>query len=137
LTIIIVGYLTKKVPALAAKVAIILGAVLYSISIFILEPNIVGSAVAEAEAAGITGKELAYVKAAAYPHFLHVMAILFVLNIMIMLVIGMIKPRTESYDLEYTRQVDITPWKYVKQVGILVCLIVIGIYLWFSPLMMG
>ena len=133
LTIIIVGYLTKKVPALAAKVAIILGAVLYSISIFILEPNIVGSAIEKAEAAGITGDELAYVKAAAYPHFLHVMAILFVLNIIIMLVIGMIKPRTESYDLEYTRQVDITPWKYVKPVGILVCLIVIGIYLWFSP----
>ena len=122
---------------MAAKVAIILGAVLYSISIFILEPNIVGSAVAEAEAAGITGKELAYVKAAAYPHFLHVMAILFALNIVIMLVIGMLSPRTESYELEYTRQVDITPWKYVKQVGIVVCLIVIGIYIWFSPLLMG
>jgi len=137
LTIIIVGYLTKKVPAIAAKVAIILGAVFYSISIFLLEPNIVNKAVAKAEAAGITGDALAHVKAGAYPHFLHVMAILFVMNIIIMLIIGQIKPRTEPFEQKYTRQVDITPWKYVKQVGILVCLIVIGIYLWFSPLMMG
>ncbi len=137
LTIIIVGYLTKRVPAIAAKIAIILGAVFYSISIFLLEPNIVNKAVAKAEAAGITGDALALVKAEAYPHFLHVMAILFVMNVIIMLIIGQIKPRTESYEQEYTRQVDITPWKYVNQVGIIVCIIVVGIYLWFSPLMMG
>ncbi len=137
LTIIIVGYLTKKVPAIAAKIAIILGAILYSISIFFLEPYIVNNAVAKAEAAGITGTELIYLKAGAYPHFLHVMAILFILNVVIMLVIGMIRPRTESYEQVYTRQVDITPWKYVKQIGALVCVIVIALYIWFSPMMMG
>ena len=36
-TIIIVGYLTKNVPALAAKVAIVLGVILYSISQFVLK----------------------------------------------------------------------------------------------------
>lgn len=137
LTIIVVGYLTKRVPAIAAKVGIISGVVLYSISQFILKPMMVGNAVAEAEAAGITGQAMDLVKAEAYPHFLHVMAILFVLNITIMLIIGKLRPRTEDFTLEYTEQVDITPWKYVKQVGIAVCIIVIAIYIYFSPLIMG
>jgi SSS family solute:Na+ symporter len=137
LTIIVVGYLTKRVPAIAAKVAIVSGVVLYSISQFILKPSMISSAVAKAEAAGITGQALDLVKAEAYPHFLHVMAILFVLNIIIMLVIGKFSPRTEDFELEYTEQVDITPWKYVKQVGITVCVIVIAIYIYFSPLITG
>ena len=56
LTIIIVGYMTKKVPALAAKIAILSGVILYSISQFILKP---------------------YFGDENYPHFLHIMAILF------------------------------------------------------------
>ncbi len=137
LTIIVVGYLTKKVPAIAAKIAVFSGVIFYSISQFILKPNFTDSAIAKAEAAGITGNELDYIKAEAYPHFLHVMAILFVLNIIIMLIIGKMRPRTEDFKLEYTNQVDISPWKYVKHVGILVCVIVIFIYVYFSPLMMG
>ena len=112
LTIIVVGYLTKYVPAIAAKIAIISGVVLYSISQFIIKPFVVG--------------------ADDYPHFLHVMGILFVLNILIMLIIGKIKPRSEAFTLQYTNQVDITPWKYLKSVGIGICVIVIGIYIYFA-----
>ncbi len=137
LTIIVVGYLTKKVPAIAAKIALASGVIFYSISQFILKPNLAESALEKAKAAGITGDQLDVVQAEAYPHFLHVMAILFVLNVIIMLIIGKIKPRTEDYQLTYTNQVDISPWKYVKQVGILVCVIVIMIYIYFSPLFMG
>lgn len=116
LTIIVVGYLTKRVPAIAAKIGLFLGVVLYSISQFVIKPTF-----AEGD----------------YPHFLHVMAILFVLNVVIMLIIGRMKPRTADFELQYTEQVDITPWKYVKQVGIIVTIIVIGIYIYFSPLVMG
>jgi len=137
LTIILVGYLTKKVPAIAAKFAIGSGVILYAVSQFILKPYFVNNAIAKAEAAGIAGAELTYIKTGAYPHFLHVMAILFVLNVVIMLIIGQVSPRKIPFEQEYTRQVDITPWKYVKQVGILVCVIVVGIYVIFSPLIMG
>ena len=75
LTIIVVGYLTKRVPAIAAKIAIISGVVLYSISQFVLAPYF--------------GDD--------YPHFLHVMAILFVFNVLLMLGIGKLYPR-ESLD---------------------------------------
>lgn len=112
LTIIVVGYLTKRVPAIAAKVAIILGAIFYMISQFILKPFVFGEE--------------------NYPHFLHVMAILFVLNVIIMLIIAKIKPRKEDYVQEFTKQVDITPWKFTNIVGIFICIIVIGVYAYFS-----
>ena len=112
LTIIVVGYFTKKVPASAAKFGIISGSIMYIISQFILKPFVFGHE--------------------NYPHFLHVMAILFVLNIVIMLVIGKLKPRKTAFTLPYTKQVDITPWKYVKLAGIIICIIVIYSYLHFS-----
>jgi SSS family solute:Na+ symporter len=112
LTIIVVGYLTKYVPAIAAKIAILSGVILYSISQFILKPFVIG--------------------ADDYPHFLHVMAILFVLNVLIMLIIGRIKPRQDAFKLTYTNQVDITPWKYLNVVGIGICVLVLAIYIYFA-----
>lgn len=112
LTIIVVGYLTKYVPAIAAKIAIILGAVLYFISQFILKPHVFGEE--------------------NYPHFLHVMAILFVMNVIIMLVIGKLKPRDKAFVLPYTEQVDITPYRFVKPIGLAIIIIVILSYVVFS-----
>ena len=60
------------------------------------------------------------------------MAILFLLNSAIMLVIGKIKPREEDYVQEYTEQVDITPWKHVKLAGIAICIIVVSVYVYFA-----
>ena len=137
LTIIIVGYLTKKVPAIAAKIGLLSGVILYTVSQFILKPYFVNNALNTAKEAGIPGKELDYVEASAYPHFLHVMAILFLLNIVIMLIIGRLRPRATNFKLAYTEQVSIVPWKYVKQVGIAICIIVISIYVYFSPLIVG
>ncbi|PCE63161.1 solute:sodium symporter family transporter [Sediminicola luteus] len=133
LTIIVVGYLTKRVPAIAAKVAIFLGSGLYILSQFIIKPNLVNSALEEAKAAGITDEAaLKLVEADAYPHFLHVMALLFLLNAGIMLLIGALKPRETDYVQAYTEQVDIQPYKHVKAVGIAICLVVIAIYVAFA-----
>ncbi|TDS12556.1 SSS family solute:Na+ symporter [Maribacter caenipelagi] len=132
-TIIVVGYVTKKVPAIAAKVGIVSGSLLYIISQFWLKNKFVDEALADANAAGITEPiQLKLIEAEAYPHFLHIMAILFVTNIVIMLIIGAIRPRKEPFVLEYTDQVSITPYKYVNQVGIAICCIVIGIYVYFA-----
>jgi SSS family solute:Na+ symporter len=133
LTIIVVGYLTKRVPAIAAKVGLVSGCLLYIISQFFLQPYFIGKALDAAKESGITDKaQLALVEAEAYPHFLDVMAILFVLNIIIMLIIGKLKPRSEPYVQEYTKQVDITPWKYTKQTGIAIYVIVISVYIYFA-----
>lgn len=109
LTIIVVGYLTKKVPAIAANIAIISGALLYLIYV-VLDSSIM--------------KE-------DFPHFLHVMAILFIFNIAIMLIIGKLYPQKKAYIQEYTKDVDITPWRYTKLVGVGICLIVVATYIFF------
>lgn len=133
LTIIVVGYLTKRVPAIAAKIGIVSGSLLYIISQFWLQPKYIASALEEANAAGVTdAAALTLIEADAYPHYLHVMAILFILNSAIMLIIGAIYPRKEAFILQYTEQVDITPYKYVRHVGIAVCVIVVSIYIYFS-----
>ncbi len=112
LTIIVVGYFTKYVPAIAAKIAILSGVILYSISQFILKPYVFG--------------------VDDYPHFLHVMAILFVLNISVMLIIGKLAPRKEAYQQFYSHEVDITPWKYLKITSIGITVLVLTIYWYFS-----
>jgi SSS family solute:Na+ symporter len=133
LTIIVVGYLTKRVPAIAAKIGIISGSALYILSQFILQPYFKNSALEKAHEAGITdASALKLIEAQSYPHFLHIMAILFIMNILIMLIIGKFYPRSEAYVQEYTKQVDITPWKYVRQAGLAICIIVIGVYIYFS-----
>ncbi len=133
LTIIVVGYLTRRVPAIAAKIGIISGSVLYCISQFILKPILVGKAMEEAAASGITDPAaLAVVEAEAYPHYLHVMALLFIMNIAIMLVIGKFFPRKDPYVQEYTKQVDISPYRYVTQVGLGIVALVVGIYIYFA-----
>jgi SSS family solute:Na+ symporter len=60
------------------------------------------------------------------------MAILFVANVLIMLIIGKIKPRETDYVQAYTKQVDITPWKIVYPVGAAIVVVVIGIYAYFA-----
>lgn len=111
LTIIVVGYLTKYVPAIAAKIGLISGVALYVAYIFldIYVPSLFSGL-----------------------HFLDIMAILFILNILIMLVIGKIYPREEAYVQEYTKQVDVTPWKHIKISSIAICVIVIAIYIYFA-----
>ncbi|PHR94635.1 MAG: solute:sodium symporter family transporter [Leeuwenhoekiella sp.] len=132
-TIIVIGYATKRVPAIAAKIGIISGSLMYIISQFWLGPTMRDNAVAAAEASGITDPEaLRMASIDAYPHYLHVMAILFVANIIIMLIIGKLYPRDTPFELEYTKKVSIEPYKYVKPIGGLICVIVIAIYVYFA-----
>lgn len=132
-TVIVIGFTTKRVPAIAAKIGLLSGSILYCISEFLIRPSFVANALAEAESRGITDETaLKLVEAEAYPHFLHIMAILFILNILIMLAIGYFRPRSEDYVINYTNQVDISPWKHVKTAGAIICIIVIAVYIYFA-----
>ena len=133
LTIIVVGYLTKRVPAIAAKIGLASGCLLYIASQFFMQPYFVSNALKLAKDNGVTEEAaLALIKAQAYPHFLDIMALLFILNVGIMLLIGKFYPRKEEFFQEHTKQVDITPWKYTTQAGVAICVIVIGIYIYFA-----
>ncbi|MEH6648894.1 MAG: solute:sodium symporter family transporter [Motiliproteus sp.] len=111
LTIILVGALTKKVPPIAAKIALASGVSLYILSQFVIKH---------------------FYGAEDYPHFLHVMAILFVLNVCIMLWFGYKYPQKTSYVQKDAQAVDITPWRLAKPVGLLVFIIVVSSYFVFG-----
>nr|WP_299171695.1 solute:sodium symporter family transporter [uncultured Allomuricauda sp.] len=133
LAVVMTGILTKKVPALGAKVVMIGGVILYLISLLFLEPHFRESAVALAQSQGIMdAAQLSIIKADAYPHYLHVMGILFVFNILVMLFFGRIKPKTEVVEEESTDVIDITPWKYAFGIGAFISILVISTYFIFS-----
>ncbi|MFP2995847.1 solute:sodium symporter family transporter [Spongiivirga sp. MCCC 1A20706] len=156
LAVVTIGILTKKVPALGAKIVLIGGVIMYLISLLILGPYFVSSALDKAgldsssfingledadKAAyftkiGVTDiaahmEKISIVEAEAYPHFLHIMGILFVVNIIIMLIVGAIKPKQDIYVPKVTRVIDVTPWKWAVPVGIVITLLVLSTYLIF------
>ncbi|RXG16115.1 SSS family solute:Na+ symporter [Leeuwenhoekiella aestuarii] len=133
LAIILVGYFSKRVSGKAANIAIVFAVVTYLVTLYIIKPIIAGDAVAAAELAGVTdASELAQIAKEAFPSFLHIMGIIFGLVLVILFGVSKFFPRKTDYIEEYTRQVDITPWKYLKPAGIFICIAVIGIYVYFS-----
>lgn len=132
LAVVTVGMATKKVPALAAKLVLTIGVLLYLVSQFVLSPYFIETALSEAAVNGITNvKELSIIKAKAYPHFLHVMGILFVLNVGFMLVMGKLYPNKKMYQPKVTDEIEIIPWKYAKVVGLVITILVLSTYLIF------
>jgi SSS family solute:Na+ symporter len=133
LAVVMTGIMTKKVPAIGAKVVMIGGVILYLISLLFLEPHFREAATTLAETQGITDlAELSIIEANAYPHYLHVMGILFVFNILVMLVFGRLKPNKEVLEEEKTDVINITPWKYAFVIGAFISLLVISTYFVFS-----
>lgn len=132
LTVIVIGFFSKRAPAIAAKVGVISGVVLYSISQFIIKPYFVSQALEEAATNGITdAKALSVIQAEAYPHFLHVMFGLFILNMIIMLVIRLIYPRETAYQPMTSDAVSAEPWKYALIAGAVITALVLSTYLIF------
>ncbi len=132
LAVVMVGIFTKRVPAIGAKIVLTVGVALYLFSLIVLEPQFRETAVSEAIASGISdASELSIIKANAYPHFLHVMGILFIFNILVMFISSKLKPKTDEYIPKLTDAVDVTPWKYTVICGIIIAILVIGTYVVF------
>ncbi|MDN3664535.1 solute:sodium symporter family transporter [Algibacter miyuki] len=105
LAIIIVGVFSKRVSGKAANIAILFSVITYLTTLYVIKPDI---------------------------SFLHLMGILFVLTVIIMFAVSHFIPRETDYEQVYTKQVDITEWKYMKPVGAIVVAMVIGLYIWMS-----
>lgn len=108
LAAVIVGIFSKKVPALGPKIALITHVVLYSVSKFI--PGI---------------REL---------HYLYVLTGLFIIDVLIMLLVGKLRPREQDFILEDVQAVDLTPWKRLKLGGAILIVALLAEYIIFSPL---
>ncbi|MGN7723069.1 solute:sodium symporter family transporter [Chitinophaga sp. 22620] len=105
-TIMVVGLLTKKVPPLAAKAGIIFFVAVYTATQFLFDTGL---------------------------HYLHVLAILFVVVSAMMLLIGRLKPMEEVYTLPREAAVNIVPWKSRYLYYGLLLMIMVGMFILFSP----
>lgn len=107
--IVIVGLFTARVPALGAKIVIVFHVIAYGLLRFVFDEVVT-------------------------LHFLHQYAVLFVIEVGIMLAFGWIAPRKEAWSFARNDKVDLTPWVFAKPLAVTLFSCVVGVYLLFSPL---
>lgn len=104
-TIVFVGYISKRVPAFAAKVALTVFVLSYGSMQLIFDTQI---------------------------HFLHQLAILFVACNALMFTIGYFKPRATDYVMPVNENIDITPWAFRFEASAIIFYMVLGAFVVFS-----
>lgn len=109
-SVVLVGMLSRRVPALAAKLALVVGFVVIALGYFVP---------ALARWVDVVGE-------------FHFLGIVFAGLIAMMLVIGWIAPRETPWQQPHSGDVDITPWPLAIPVGLLLVAIVVGIYVYFA-----
>lgn len=100
-TIIIMGFFFPRIPALAAKVAMGLGIVSYITINYLVKFDF---------------------------HFLYVLACTFCINVVVMLIIGFIKPRATPFKFHDAFAVDMVPWRHVKIASLGILFAMVGVY---------
>ena len=133
--VIIVGMLSKRVPALSAKVSLLLGFILIPVGYFLpigkrmTEQGVLaldkdGNTISTFIAGNTANGDLL--------HEFHFLGASFLFLIVVMLIIGKLKPRETDFIQQDAKAVDLTPWKHAKLVGALLCVIVLAIYAAFA-----
>lgn len=110
LAVVLVGLLTKRVPPIAAKIALVAGCLIIGIVYFV--PPFTGLLDVLND--------------------FHFVALVFVLLVAMMLVFGQLMPRATDWVHEDSGKVDLTPWKGAIPAGIVLVLLVIAIYIAFA-----
>ncbi|MBA4548909.1 solute:sodium symporter family transporter [Thermoactinomyces intermedius] len=107
LAVIVLGFYSKNVTAFGAKVTFAFHVVTYALASLFLS----------------------------HIHYLYVLSVLFLADVLILWWIGKIKPADKHFVLqEGKHKVDLTPWKHAGWVGALAVVAVLMTYLVFSPL---
>lgn len=109
IAIVLVGLFTRHVPAIGAKIVIVFHVLAYGLLKFAFADYVT-------------------------LHFLHLYAILFAIETVIMLICGQIAPRKTAWAFERNEKVSLTPWRYTLPVSVTLFAMVIGLYLLFSPI---
>jgi len=106
IAIVLVGLFTKSVPAKGAKVAIVFHVFAYALLKFVLDIKL---------------------------NFIHIYAVLFIIEVGIMLLYGVCHPRQSGQYFKYNPKVDLTPWRYSWAVSSTLFACIVALYLVFSP----
>jgi len=107
ITIVLVGLFTKRIPAIGAKVAIVFHVFAYWLLKFQLDIQL---------------------------NFIHVYAVLFLIEVAIMYAFSLVKPRTEGDYFSSQAKVDLTPWRYAWPCSGTLFMLIAASYLLFSPI---
>lgn len=109
-TIILMGYVTKRVSSKAANIGLIFFVVLYGLS-----QTVFSAQMAEWNL-----------------HFMHISAILFVVTSALILALGKVWPRDTDYVLPSSNVVEMTPWKHRYRMAGFVLGAMLSMYVVFS-----
>lgn len=115
LAVILLGFLTKRVSAIAAKVGLIVGPIIFYLLVFSFGDEV------QDLLKGLLGLTNDV-------HFLHLLGAVFVLTVLLMMGISRFNPADRLYEPTHTGEVDITPWKYAKEASVVICAITVGCY---------
>ena len=115
LAVILLGMLYARVPAFAAKAGLVGGPILFFLLVFTFDDPV------QAFLQGLLGTQEDV-------HFLHFLAIVFVLVVGFMLLYTYFRPATRRYREPDSARVDMTPWRHAKAMGVFVSVCTIGCY---------
>ncbi|MGP4068093.1 solute:sodium symporter family transporter [Halobacillus sp. B29] len=113
IAVVLVGVLSRKVPAVAAKAAIIFHVFAYYLMVWGFT-HLFGIAV--------------------NIHFIHIYGILFAIEVIIMLTFAYFKPRTKAFKFYNSPQINMTPWKYSVATSVILIASIGATYIVFSPI---
>lgn len=107
--IVVMGLFTRRTPALGAKLVIVFHVIAYGLLKFVFDDIVT-------------------------LHFLHLYAILFMVEVAIMLVAGIVSPRATPWQPETHHFVDMTPWRFARPVAVTLFSGIVFLYVFFSPI---
>ena len=109
IAIVLVGLFTRRVPPIGPKLVIGFHLVAYTLLQFVFNDSI-------------------------NIHFLHLYAVLFVVEVSIMLTAGHFYPLKSAYSFKPRQRVDMTPWEFAPACAITLMSTVFAVYILFSPI---
>ncbi|MEX0906537.1 MAG: solute:sodium symporter family transporter [Balneolaceae bacterium] len=110
LAVVLVGLIGPKIPPVAAKWALVAGCLSIATGYFVPPFNGWVAQITE----------------------FHFLGLSFVLLVGLMMGFGYFKPLDDAWEQEYTKDVDMTPWKYSMHASVFLVIIVLMIYAYFA-----
>jgi len=108
--VVVVGMVTRRVPALAAKAALVTGLIAIAVGYFVPPFDAI----------------------VAQMHEFHFLGLVFSYLVIFMLIVGEVRPRATPWEQADVKAVDMTPWPHARLVGVVLVLAVLALYAVFA-----
>ena len=109
-SVVLVGMLSRRVPPLAAKMALVAGFVLIAVGYFVPPFDAIVASM----------------------HEFHFLGVVFAYLVLLMLIIGEVRPLSEEWQQVDVKAVDMTPWPGARKVGLALLVSVMLLYTAFA-----